>query len=130
MKNQSYSTVDEYITTFPKEIQVKLSELRRIVKTAAPDSVESISYKMPSFSLSGRLVYFAAFKSHIGFYPMPRGIQEFEKELSAYQSGKGTLQFPMNRPLPKKLIAKIVKFRVAENLEKARGKSKKSAKAG
>ena len=128
MENRNFSTIDEYIAAFPKEIQNRLSELRGVVRAAAPHAVESISYRMPSFSLNGRLVYFAAFKNHIGFYPMPRGIREFQKELAAYQSGKGTLQFPLDKPLPKKLISKIVKFRVKENLEKAREKSGKIIK--
>jgi uncharacterized protein YdhG (YjbR/CyaY superfamily) len=114
----TYTTIDEYIRSFPKDIQRILVELRKVIKAAAPESVESISYRMPAFSFKGPLVYFAAYKNHIGFYPIPGGVKAFEKELAAYKKGKGSVQFPIDKPLPLKLISKIVKFRVAENIKK------------
>jgi uncharacterized protein YdhG (YjbR/CyaY superfamily) len=120
----AYTTIDEYIRSFPKDIQRILAELRKAIKSAAPDSMESISYRMPSFSFMGPLVYFAAFKNHIGFYPIPNGIKVFQKELAPYKKGKGSVQFPIDKPLPLKLISKIVKFRVAENIKKHQAKLK------
>jgi uncharacterized protein YdhG (YjbR/CyaY superfamily) len=122
---KAFTTIDEYIATFPTETQKALKELRSAIKAAAPEAEEKISYQMPTFTLKGNLVHFAAHKSHIGFYPTPSGIQKFESELSKYESSKGAVQFPMDKPLPLKLIAKIVKFRVAENLQKAETKSGK-----
>ena len=116
--NTTYTTFDESIRSFPKDIQRILVELRKVIKAAAPESVESISYRMPAFSFKGPLVYFAAYKNHIGFYPIPGGVKAFEKELAAYKKGKGSVQFPIDKPLPLKLISKIVKFRVAENIKK------------
>jgi uncharacterized protein YdhG (YjbR/CyaY superfamily) len=113
-----FASIDEYIATFPEEIQKILSELRATIKAAAPDAQEKISYQMPTFFLKGNLVHFAAFKNHIGFYPAPRGIEAFKQELSAYEGAKGSVRFPIDKPLPLKLISKIVKFRVAENLKK------------
>jgi uncharacterized protein YdhG (YjbR/CyaY superfamily) len=112
-------TIDEYIKSFPKDIQTPLKKLREIIKKAAPESEEVISYQMPSFKLNGKyLVYFAAWKSHIGFYPMPSGRQAFKKELSKYKTSTGTAQFPLDKPLPVSLITKIVKYRVKEVSEK------------
>ena len=124
-KSSGFSSIDEYIATFPEDIQRKLQEIRAVVKAAAPDVTEKISYQMPTFYLKGNLVYFAAFKNHIGFYPEPRGIEAFKDEVSVYETGKGTLQFPMDKPLPLDLISQIVKFKVAENLKKAELKSSK-----
>jgi uncharacterized protein YdhG (YjbR/CyaY superfamily) len=124
-KKSGFGSIDEYIATCPKDIQQKLEELRATIKAAAPEAEEKISYQMPAFALKGNLVWFAAFKNHIGFYPMPSGTQAFKKELSIYDGSKGTVRFPMDKPLPLKLISKIVKFRVAENLKKAGIKSKK-----
>jgi uncharacterized protein YdhG (YjbR/CyaY superfamily) len=118
----TYATIDEYIRSFPKDIQRILTQLREEIKAAAPDSVESISYRMPAFSFKGPLVYFAAYKNHIGFYPIPNGIKEFQKELASYKKGKGSVQFPIDKPLPLKLINKIVKFRIAENIKKHQAK--------
>jgi len=118
----TFTTIDEYIRSFPKDIQRILTQLRKEIKTAAPESVESISYRMPAFSLKGPLVYFAAFKNHIGFYPIPNGIKAFQKELASYKKGKGSVQFPIDKPLPLKLINKIVKFRIAENIKKHQAK--------
>ena len=124
-KNDGFNSIDEYIASFPPDIQRILEELRATIKSAAPEADEKISYQMPTFALKGNLVHFAAFTNHIGFYPTPSGIQEFEQELSAYQSAKGSVQFPLDKPLPLNLIRKIVKFRVAENLVKAEKKSTK-----
>jgi len=114
-----YVSIDEYIATFPEEIQKILEELRATIKGAAPGAQEKISYQMPAFALKGILVYFAAWKNHIGFYPTSSGTQAFKNELSIYESAKGSVRFPLDKPLPLELIRKIVKFRVAENLEKA-----------
>jgi uncharacterized protein YdhG (YjbR/CyaY superfamily) len=120
--------MDEYIATFPEEIQKILEELRATIKASAPDAEERISYQMPTFALKGNLVHFAAFKKHIGFYPTPSGIQAFKHELSIYEGAKGSVKFPIEKPLPLELISKIVKFRVAENLKKAEIKSSKGKK--
>jgi uncharacterized protein YdhG (YjbR/CyaY superfamily) len=124
-KKFEINTIDDYIATFPKEIQKKLQEMRATIKETAPDAEEKISYQMPTFYLKGNLVHFAAFKNHIGFYPVPTGIEKFKKELSAYKTSKGAVQFPLDKPLPVDLIRKIVKFRVAENMKKAEGKARK-----
>ena len=122
-KKSGINSIDEYIATFPKDIQKILKELRATIKAAAPDSEEKISYQMPTFFLNGNLVHFAAFKKHIGFYPTPSGIEAFQKELSVYDGAKGSVQFPIDEPMPLKLISRIVKFRVAENIKKAKIKS-------
>jgi uncharacterized protein YdhG (YjbR/CyaY superfamily) len=125
-RNKSgFGSIDEYIGTCPKDIQQKLEELRATIKAAAPDAEEKISYQIPTFYLKGNLVHFAAFKNHIGFYPTSSGTQAFKKELSIYEGSKGTVRFPIDKPLPLKLISKIVKFRVAENLKRAELKSGK-----
>jgi uncharacterized protein YdhG (YjbR/CyaY superfamily) len=123
--NVGFVSIDEYIATFPEEIQKILKELRATIKVSAPDAEEKISYQMPTFTLKGNLVHFAAFKNHIGFYPTPSGIQAFKEELSIYEGAKGSVQFPIDKPMPLKLISKIVKFRVAENLKNAATKSRK-----
>jgi uncharacterized protein YdhG (YjbR/CyaY superfamily) len=127
MKNKKFvfNSIDEYIATFPEEIKKILEELRATIKTAAPEAEEKISYQMPTFDLKGNLIHFAAFKNHIGLYPTPSGTQAFKRELSIYQGAKGSIKFPINEPLPLELISKIVKFRVAENLKKAKQKSSK-----
>ena len=122
-KKSGINSIDEYIATFPKDIQNILQELRAAIKAAAPNAEEKISYQMPTFFLNGNLVHFAAFKKHIGFYPTPSGIETFQKELSVYEGAKGSVQFPLDKPMPLKLIIRIVKFRVAENLKKAKIKS-------
>ena len=124
-KTFSFNSVDEYIATFPADIQKKLEELRATIKAAAPDADEKISYQMPTFAQRGNLVHFAAYKNHIGFYPTPSGIHEFSSELSVYKSSKGAVQFPLDQPLPLKLVSRIVKFRVSENWRKASTKSTK-----
>lgn len=122
-KKTGFTSTDEYIATFPKETQKILQEVRAAIKVAAPEAVEKISYQMPTFYLKGNLVHFAAWKNHIGFYPTPSGTKEFERELSAYESAKGSVRFPIDQPMPLKLIARIVKFRVAENLKMAEMKA-------
>jgi uncharacterized protein YdhG (YjbR/CyaY superfamily) len=117
-------TIDEYIAGFEDDIQKTLQEIRNFIKSVAPEATEKISYGIPTFYLNGNLVHFAAFKDHYGFYPTPSGIDEFEKELAPYRSGKGTLRFPVNKPLPWKIIKKVIHFRVKENLNKKRSKSK------
>jgi len=117
--------IDEYISGFPVEIQEKLISMRETIKKAAPEAVENIAYQMPAFTHDGPLVYFAAFEKHIGFYPVPSGIEAFKEELSVYKQGKGSVQFPLDKPLPLKLISEIVRFRVEENRIKAELKKKK-----
>ncbi len=117
-------TIDEYIAGFPKDVQEILQKIRMTVKKAAPEAQETIKYGMPTFILNGNLVYFAAFKKHIGFYPPPTGLEKFKKELSAYAGPKGSLIFPLDQPIPYDLIHEIVVFRVRENLERAEAKRK------
>jgi uncharacterized protein YdhG (YjbR/CyaY superfamily) len=112
---KQFSNIDEYINLFPQDIQLKLKELRSVIKSAAPEATETIKYQMPTFFLKKNLVHFAAYKSHIGFYPAPSGIANFEKELSIYKTSKGAIQFPIDKPLPFDLIKRIVELRVKEN---------------
>jgi len=121
-----FTSIDEYIATFPAAIQKILEEIRATIRAAAPQAEEKISYQMPTFALKGNLVHFAAFKSHIGFYPTPSAIQAFQQELAPYAGAKGSVQFPIDQPLPLDLIRKIVQFRVGENLKKAEQKAKKN----
>jgi uncharacterized protein YdhG (YjbR/CyaY superfamily) len=118
-------SIDEYIVQFTPEIQEKLVMLRKVIKEAAPEATEKISWGMPTFVLHGNLVHFAAFKNHIGLYPSPSGIDNFKDELSEYKGAKGSIQFPFKKPMPYELIGKIVKFRVAENIQIAEDKMKK-----
>jgi uncharacterized protein YdhG (YjbR/CyaY superfamily) len=111
--------IDEYIAGFPRDIQKILAKIRSTIKKAAPGAEEKISYQMPTFTLNGNLVHFAAFREHIGFYPTPSGTEKFQKELTAYKGGKGSIRFPLDEPIPFALIEKIVKFRVKESLERA-----------
>ena len=122
-------SIDDYIAGFPQEIQELLEKVRRTIRQAAPDAEEAIKYQIPTFVLKGNLVHFAAFKEHIGFYPAPTGIDKFRDELSAYESSKGAVRFPLDKPIPFSLISKIVKFRVRENLERAEAKKKKKPAA-
>lgn len=122
---RGFGSIDEYIATCPKEIRAILEQLRATIKAAVPQAEEKISYQMPTFFLKGNLVHFAAHTSHIGFYPTPSGIEAFKRDLSRYASSKGAVQFPLDQPMPLELISKIVKFRVAENLEKAQKKTGK-----
>ena len=117
--------IDGYIAGFPKNIQKVLQQVRTIIKKAAPGAEETISYAIPAFTYKGRiLIYFAGFKNHISLYPAPRENEAFKKELSAYKGGKGTVQFPLDKPMPLNLITKIVKFRIKENLERVKTKKK------
>jgi uncharacterized protein YdhG (YjbR/CyaY superfamily) len=125
--HSSPGDIDEYISRFPKKVQVILGKIRRIIKKAAPDAEETIKYQIPTFVLNGNLVHFAAFEHHIGFYPTPSGITEFKEELSAYKSAKGSVQFPIDTQIPFNLIERIVKFRIQETREKTAAKSKKKS---
>ena len=129
-KNAGFASIDEYIATFPGEIQNILEEIRATIRAAAPDAVEKISYQMPTFFLKGNLVHFAAFKNHIGFYPTPSGTEAFKEEIARYQGAKGSIRFPLDKSMPLDLISRIVKMRAAENLKKAELKvsKKKTAK--
>lgn len=120
-----YKSIDDYISEFPPDIREILETLRKVIKEAAPDAKEKISYQMPTFELYGNLVHFAAHKNHIGFYPAPSGIDAFKNELSMYKGAKGSVQFPIEKPLPYELISNIVKFRVEENIKHAQEKLKK-----
>ncbi len=117
-------TIDEYIAGFPPDIQPVLQKVRSTIRNAAPGAKETISYQMPTFVLEGNLVHFAAFKSHIGLYPTPSGTERFREELSRYATGKGSIRFPLDEPIPFGLITRIVKFRVKENLERAAARKK------
>ena len=110
--------MDEYIGTYPKNVQDILQKLRQTIRKAAPKAEEAISYQIPTFKLNGNLVHFAAFKNHIGFYPTPSAIKAFKKELSPYKGAKGSVQFPIDKPVPYDLVREIVIFRVKENLKK------------
>ncbi|MBL7807345.1 MAG: DUF1801 domain-containing protein [Saprospiraceae bacterium] len=123
------NTIDAYISTHPEEIQVLLEKVRAFIRENAPGATEDIKYGIPTFVLNGNLVHFAAFKHHIGFYPAPSGLVEFADELAPYKAGKGSVQFPLDQPLPLELIRKIVAFRVAENLAKKASRKKKPQNA-
>ena len=118
--------IDEYIAGFPTDVQRILREIRSIIRTAAPDAEEAIKYRMPTFVLNGNLVHFAAFEKHIGFYPTPSGIEAFKDDLSAYHNAKGSVQFPLDKPIPLRLIRKIVAFRVREVREKLAAKPRRT----
>ncbi len=124
---KTFTDIDSYIAEQAAEVRERLEKIRQVVKTSAPKAEEVISYGMPAFKYHGMLVYFAAFKNHIGFYALPSGNDAFQKELSAYKQGKGSIQFPLDKPIPLTLIKKIVKFRVKENIEKV-GIKKQSKK--
>ncbi len=118
-RKKQFKTIDEYIEAFPEDVQNILERMRQTIRKAAPEAVEAISYQMPTFKLNGKnLVHFAAFKNHIGFYPIPSSIKAFKKELSQYKVGKGSAQFPIDKPVPYDLVKKIVMFRVKENMKK------------
>jgi uncharacterized protein YdhG (YjbR/CyaY superfamily) len=118
-------TMDQYISGYPEDVQRILQKIRKIVGKAAPGAQETIKYQIPTFTLQGNLVHFGAFKNHIGFYPTPSGTEKFKKELSIYQGAKGSVRFPLDKPIPYDLISQIVKFRVKETLEKAAVKGRK-----
>jgi uncharacterized protein YdhG (YjbR/CyaY superfamily) len=116
--NANFETVDQYISSFPENIQVLLRQMRQTIQHAAPDAEETISYHMPAYRQNGVLVYFAAFKSHIGFFPTAAGVEAFKEKLSAYKTSKGAIRFPIDQPLPLELVEEIVRFRLQENLAK------------
>jgi uncharacterized protein YdhG (YjbR/CyaY superfamily) len=119
MQRSTATTIDDYIAEFPPKTQALLQEVRAVIREAAPEAVETISYAMPTFDLNGRhLVHFAGFEHHIGLYPMPTGMEEFAEALSRYKHGKGSVQFPLDEPMPEDLIYRIVAFRVGEVLRK------------
>lgn len=122
MELKKPTTIDEYIGEFPNDVQEILEQVRMTIQKAAPNAKEKISYSMPAFEQNGIVVYFAAFKNHIGLYALPTGHEAFKEELSKYKSGKGSVQFPLKDKMPFDLITKIVKFRVKENLEKSKKK--------
>lgn len=115
-------TIDDYIAGFSPDVQKILEQIRLTIRQAAPEAAEAIKYQIPTFTLNGNLVHFAAFKRHIGFYPTPTGTEKFQEALSIYESGKGSVRFPLDKPIPYDLIADIVRFRVQENLKKAAAK--------
>jgi len=114
------NAIDRYISGFPEEVQKILEQVRKTIRNEAPEATETINYGIPTFQMGGNLVHFAGFKNHIGFYPAPSGIEAFKAELSTYKGAKGSVQFPLNKPIPYDLIRRIVKFRVQENKEKSR----------
>ena len=120
--NTAIKNIDEYISDFPENIQLILEQIRETIKRTAPEAEETIKYGMPTFTLNGNLVYFAAFKNHIGFYPIPTGIEAFKEQFSQYKTGKGSVQFLLEQPMPLDLIAQVVKFRVEQNLGKPKKK--------
>lgn len=125
-KRTAPKDIDDYIAGFPEDVQKILKKVRTTIRQTAPDAEETISYQIPTFKLNGAyLIYFAGFKNHISLYPAPRGAEEFKKELSAYEGGKGTVQFPLDQPIPYDLIKRIVKFKVKENQAKTKAKEKK-----
>ena len=125
-KQTAPKTMDEYIAGLPNDVQKILEKIRMTIRKAAPDPEETISYEIPTFKLKGKyLIYFAAYKKHIGLYPVPTADAKLNEELSVYRTGKGTLQFPLHKPIPYDLITKIVKLKVKENLAKAEAKEKK-----
>jgi uncharacterized protein YdhG (YjbR/CyaY superfamily) len=119
------SSIDEYIAGFPPDVQQMLEQIRSAIRAIAPDAVETIKYRMPTFVLHENLVHFAAFTNHVGFYPTPSGIAKFRDELSAYNSAKGSVQFPIDDPIPLNLIRKIVRFRIQEVRAKSAAKKKR-----
>jgi uncharacterized protein YdhG (YjbR/CyaY superfamily) len=125
MITTTYENIDHYIAEFPDETRELLEQLRATIRNAAPEAEEVISYRMPAYKYRGMLVYFAAYKNHIGFYPGASGIEAFKKELSGYKGAKGSVQFPLDKPLPLELVTEIVKFRIIENSIKSELKAKK-----
>ena len=124
--NQSApTTIDAYVATFPLEVQALLQQIRQVIHEAVPNLGETISYGMPTFTLNGQyLLYFAAYKKHIGLYPAPTGVEEFHEAVALYGGGKGTLKFPLDKPMPFDLIRRVVRFRGKEQAEKAAAKQK------
>jgi uncharacterized protein YdhG (YjbR/CyaY superfamily) len=121
-KRKGFETIEDYIASHPKKVQVLLEEIRTAIRLSAPGATEAISYQIPTFRLNGNLVHFAAFKNHISFFPTSSGIKAFQEELSRFETSKGTVRFPLDKPLPIALVKRIVKYRVKEQTGKARGK--------
>jgi uncharacterized protein YdhG (YjbR/CyaY superfamily) len=117
-----FQSIDQYIAAFPPEVQALLTQVRETIRSAIPEAAEKISYQMPAYYLHGNVVYFAGFRDRISVYPAPRGVPAFEPELSNYKGGKGTIQFPLDKPIPYELIARIARYRAEENLAKAAAK--------
>lgn len=115
---KGYSTIDEYIALQPASVQEILQKMREVIKAAAPQAEETISYQMPAFKLNGILVYFAAFANHISFFPTSSGVAKFKEELAGFETSKGTIRFPLDQPIPYELISRITAMRVQENLNK------------
>ncbi len=129
METNNATTIDEFILQFSPEVQLILEKVRRVIKETVPEAEEKIAYGIPTFTFHGNLVHFSAYKNHIGFYPAPSGIEKFKDALAKYQKGKGTIQFPINEPIPYELIREVTAYRVEENLRKAQEKiNKKAAK--
>lgn len=126
MKTSPAQNIDDYILGCPAGVQPKMQALRETIREAAPEARETINYRMPTFTLEGNLVHFAAFKNHIGFYPAPSAIDQFRQELFSFKLSKGAIRFPLNQPIPFELVSRIVKFRVQENVEKAITRKKKT----
>lgn len=125
MNQKLTSNIDDYINSFPKDVQLILTNIRMVIRKEAPNATEAMRYAIPTFIENGNLVHFAAFKKHIGFYALPSGNLAFQKEISKYKNGKGSIQFPLDEPIPYTLIKKIVQFRLKENLEKIKKKVQK-----
>lgn len=125
VNNPTPGDIDEYIAGFPHDVRAKLEKIRAVILEAAPGATEKISYRMPTFVLEGNLVHFAAYEHHIGFYPTPSAIEKFSEELKGYRGGKGSVQYPLDQPVPYDLVREIVAFRVSENLETAERKRRK-----
>jgi len=117
-------TIDDYIAAFPPAVQAILQQLRSTIRSAAPEATEAMKYQIPTLVLNGNLVHFAAFRSHVGFYPTPSGIEKFSEELSGYATARGSVQFPLDRPIPFDLVRRIVEFRVGESRAKAASRNK------
>lgn len=128
MKNRAPADIDEYIEDFPANVQKILQKIRKTIQKAAPDATEVISYQMPAFKLNRVFIYFAGYKKHVSVYPAPRGVAAFKKELAEYEGGKGTVQFPLDHPVPYDLITRIVKYRVEEDSASTRKKATTSSK--
>jgi len=128
MTSAKAQNIDEYIAGFPDDVQAILQQIRKTIHDAAPEATEAIAYAIPTFKLNGNLVHFAAFKNHIGFYPTPSGIETFKKELSVYKEGKGSVQFPLDQPMPLDLITRMVKYRVEHSAKADKKKASKTDK--
>jgi uncharacterized protein YdhG (YjbR/CyaY superfamily) len=124
-KSSAPTTIDDYIASFPGDVQAILQKVRATIRKAAPDAEEAVRYGVPTYILNGNLVHFGGFKNHIGFYPAPSGIAKFRKELAGYQGAKGSIRFPLDKPIPYALIGDIVKFRAGENMESAKVKPRR-----